>query len=952
MSREEFIMPDERLLPEFTADGHLEEGTVHAWLDDAFDVDAAAVVAAHVDGCASCAALVAEARGLMAGSSRILAALDVTPAGVVPAEDAARTAARIADAVPDVPPDVPRDVVPLNTRARNAGTRRGIRPWWYSAAAAAVLVLGLGSTVWLRGGKDLANDTTEGVSQMAKKTEEPVVAPSAVPPMAAPMAAPVAPPVASSESPAVARLVVPAPAPAASAPSPVAVTGDLAARRDAPRDEPRNERRAAAVAEATPAAPPPVVAPAAAPAPAAAMARAPLAMSSATAVPVATDVGTADAAPRRVVVTGTVVDASAAQALQQARVQITAAQGGGRALLTQSTAADLLGRFSVTFDRLVPNTVLSIRTYSIGYEIATTQHTVQSDTVRVTVRLTRATMTLSGVVTAAEPVRKETARLSAVATAAAPPVAPSATAPSPAYGVMGGVARGIEMTAPRRRAAADAAMNGTDAARPPRPYPGQPGNREQYDRIEDNPFLGVSNNPLSTFSIDVDRASYGNVRRFLQRGQRPPADAVRIEELINYFPYELREPRGNDPVAITTEVTAAPWQPRHQLVRIALQSKRIATEALPPNNLVFLIDVSGSMMSPDKLPLVKSSLQLLVNQLRPQDRVAIVAYAGAAGLVLPSTSGDEKERIMQAIDRLEAGGSTAGGAGIELAYRTAREHFLEQGNNRVILATDGDFNVGVSSDGELERLIERRRTEGTYLTILGFGTGNYQDAKMEKLAKRGNGNYAYVDGIDEARKMLVREMGATLLTVANDVKLQIEFNPRRVQAYRLIGYEDRLLRNEDFTDDRKDAGDLGAGHQVTALYEIVPVGVSGTISLPESEARRYEQPETAPRTPANDGELLFVNLRYKRPGESTSRLLTQPVKAQTGRGSTDMRFASSVAAFGMLLRDSPYKGNTSAAQVLEQARAALGEDEGGYRAEFVRLVERYRDLGVRAGERR
>lgn len=955
MSREEFIMPDERLLPEFTADGHLEEGTVHAWLDDAFDVDATALVAAHVGGCASCAALVAEARGLMAGSSRILAALDVTPAGVVPAADAARTAARIADAVPEVAPDVPRNVVPLNARARNAGARRNIRPWWYSAAAAAVLVLGLGSTVWLRGGKELANDTTEGASaQAAKKAEEPAVAAAAPASAEARSAAPsAAPPVASSKSPTVEPLVLPTPAPAASAPSPAAaVTRDLAARRDAPRDEPRNERRAAAVAEATPAAPPPVVAPAAAPAPAAAMARAPLAMSSATAVPVA-DAGATEAAPRRVVVTGTVVDASTAQALR-AQVQITATQGGGRAPLTQSTTTDLLGRFSVTFDRLAPSTVLNIRTYSIGYEIARTQHTVQSDTVRVTVRLPRATMTLSGVVTnsASEPSSQEKARLSATVTTAAPPVAPSATAPSPAYGVAGGVARGVEMIAPRRRAAADAATNTTDAAHPPRPYPGQPGNREQYDRIEDNPFLGVGNNPLSTFSIDVDRASYGNVRRFLQRGQRPPADAVRIEELINYFPYELREPRGNDPVAITTEVTAAPWQPRHQLVRIALQSKRIQTEALPPNNLVFLIDVSGSMMSPDKLPLVKSSLQLLVNQLRPQDRVAIVTYAGAAGLVLPSTSGDEKERIMQAIDRLEAGGSTAGGAGIELAYRTAREHFMEHGNNRVILATDGDFNVGVSSDGELERLIERRRTEGTYLTILGFGTGNYQDAKMEKLAKRGNGNYAYVDGIDEARKMLVREMGATLLTVANDVKLQIEFNPRRVQAYRLIGYEDRLLRNEDFTDDRKDAGDLGAGHQVTALYEIVPVGVSGTISLSEPESRRYEPLEGAPRGSANDGELLFVNLRYKRPGESASRLLTQAVKAQTGRGSADMRFASSVAAFGMLLRDSPYKGNTSAAQVLEQARAALGEDEGGYRAEFVRLVERYRDLGVRAGERR
>jgi Ca-activated chloride channel homolog len=482
------------------------------------------------------------------------------------------------------------------------------------------------------------------------------------------------------------------------------------------------------------------------------------------------------------------------------------------------------------------------------------------------------------------------------------------------------------------------------------------GDREQYDRIEDNPFLGVRNNPLSTFSIDVDRASYSNVRRFLMNGQRPPKDAVRIEELINYFPYDLPEPRGNEPVSITSEVTAAPWQPQHRLVRLGLQARRIETADLPPNNLVFLIDVSGSMNEWNKLPLVKQSLRLLVNELRPQDRVAIVAYAGAAGLVLPSTSGEQKTRIMEAIDRLESGGSTAGGAGIELAYRTAREHFLDRGNNRVILATDGDFNVGVSSDGELERLVEQRRRDGTYLTVLGFGSGNVQASKMEKLSKVGNGNFAYVDTPAEARKVLVEEMGATLLTVANDVKLQVEFNPARVQAYRLIGYENRLLATEDFNDDSKDAGDIGAGHQVTALYEVVPTGVQGTVTVRGVDSLRYVAPDRTTRSsPASSGgdELLFVKLRYKRPGSSSSQLLTHAVSSRVqARASTDLRFIASVASFGMLLRESEYRGNSSAAQVLEEARAALGNDKGGYRAQFIQLVEQWRALGITAGERR
>ncbi|MDQ6612169.1 MAG: VWA domain-containing protein [Gemmatimonadota bacterium] len=470
------------------------------------------------------------------------------------------------------------------------------------------------------------------------------------------------------------------------------------------------------------------------------------------------------------------------------------------------------------------------------------------------------------------------------------------------------------------------------------------GNREQYDRIEDNPFLAVSGNPRSTFSVDVDRASYGNVRRMLNQGGNPPADAVRIEEMVNYFPYTLPAPTGDAPVSITTEVAAAPWQNRHRLVRIALQARRIETAKLPPNNLVFLIDVSGSMMSADKLPLVKSSLRLLVDQMREQDRVAIVAYAGNAGLVLPSTSGSEKARIAEAIDRLEAGGSTAGGAGIQLAYKVAKENFQRDGNNRVILATDGDFNVGASSDGEMERLVESKRIEGTYLTVLGFGTGNYQDAKMKKLAKIGNGNYAYVDEIAEARKVLVHELGATLLTVANDVKLQVEFNPAAVKAYRLIGYEDRLLRDEDFIDDRKDAGDIGSGHSVTAFYEVVPVGVTGTTEIRASDGLRYAKPSEETRAKAN--EMMYVKLRYKRPGDSTSQLMTHVVDTRDDRvtASNDFRFAASVASFGMLLRNSDYKGNANGASVLTMAREAAGRDDGGYRAEFVRLVERWQNI--------
>ena len=471
--------------------------------------------------------------------------------------------------------------------------------------------------------------------------------------------------------------------------------------------------------------------------------------------------------------------------------------------------------------------------------------------------------------------------------------------------------------------------------RPPR----ERANTEAYDHIDENPFRSPRVAPLSTFSVDVDRASYSNVRRFLERGQLPPKDAVRIEELVNYFPYDDAAPssRGG-PFRVSTEVAAAPWNPRHDLVRVALRARDVDMRRAAPSNLVFLIDVSGSMNGPGRLPLVKESLALLVHQLREQDRVAIVVYAGNAGLVLPSTSGDDKQRILAALDGLEAGGSTAGGAGIRLAYDVAQRNFIVGGTNRVILCTDGDFNVGQSSDGELVNLIEQRRKEGSYLTILGFGMGNYKDAKMEKLAGAGNGNYGYIDDLLEARKMLVTEMGGTLVTVAKDVKLQVEFNPDRVQAYRLLGYEDRLLRDEDFANDAKDAGDVGAGHTVTALYEVVPRGVPLDVTLPDVAALRYQAP--AARARASNDELLHVALRYKAPDGERSELETYPVRAEGRNASESMRFASAVAGFGMLLRESPFARELTWDRVLDLARGAKGRDEEGYRADFIRLAEK------------
>jgi Ca-activated chloride channel family protein len=465
-------------------------------------------------------------------------------------------------------------------------------------------------------------------------------------------------------------------------------------------------------------------------------------------------------------------------------------------------------------------------------------------------------------------------------------------------------------------------------------------NTEEYSRITDNRFLAALTNPLSTFSIDVDRASYSNVRRFLAQGQRPPADAVRIEELVNYFSYDYAEPEERDPFTIAADAAPAPWNRRHQLVRIGIQGKRYQSREIPPSNLVFLIDVSGSMMTEDKLPLVKRAFHTLVQHLGARDRVAIVVYAGQAGLVLPSTPGSDKETILSAIDRLEAGGSTAGGAGIRLAYDVARRNFMPEGNNRVILATDGDFNVGVSSTSELTRLIEDRRQEGTYLTVLGFGTGNYKDGRMEALADKGNGNYAYIDNILEAQKVFGSELTGTLFTIAKDVKIQVEFNPSRVKAYRLIGYENRLLAKEDFNDDTKDAGELGAGHSVTALYEVVPVDSDEDFALITTDSLRYQRPSFP--VDGHQSEWLTVKLRYKPPTSDNSRLLALRLTDNQvhSRLDGDFAFAAAVAEFGMLLRDSEFKGDASWGNVRELARRGMGEDVNGLRAEFLSLVGR------------
>jgi len=470
-------------------------------------------------------------------------------------------------------------------------------------------------------------------------------------------------------------------------------------------------------------------------------------------------------------------------------------------------------------------------------------------------------------------------------------------------------------------------------------------NTEDYDHITENGFKKVTDDPLSTFSIDVDAASYSNVRRFLQNNQLPPAGAVRSEEMINYFKYQYPQPTGNDPFSINTELSDCPWNSQNKLLLIGLQGKNIAVDKLPPSNLVFLIDVSGSMMTENKLPLVKASMKMLTDQLRENDRISIVVYAGRAGVALPATDGSDKIKIKTAIDALEAGGSTAGGEGIQMAYKIAQENFLKEGNNRIILCTDGDFNVGASSDDALVRMIEQERNKGIYLTVLGYGMGNYKDNKMQQLADKGNGNHAYIDGLSEAKKVLVNEFGGTLFTIAKDVKLQLEFNPALVAGYRLIGYENRMLNKEDFNDDKKDAGELGSGHAVTALYEIIPAGVKSPF-LKNVDPLKYRD-DKKKKTPSFNNEIVTIKFRYKAPDGNDSKLIVHPVNNQSlafKDVSDNFRFAASVAGFAMLLRNSEYKENATYNTVLQMAGRSLGKDEEGYRKEFISLVKKAEEL--------
>ena len=472
-------------------------------------------------------------------------------------------------------------------------------------------------------------------------------------------------------------------------------------------------------------------------------------------------------------------------------------------------------------------------------------------------------------------------------------------------------------------------------------------NTEAYDKIVDNPFRQTASEPLSTFSIDVDTASYANVRRFLTQNMLPPKDAVRIEEMLNYFAYHDAPPSKSSehPFAVHVEVADCPWNAQHRLARIGIAARPIDQSQRPPSNLVFLVDVSGSMQQPNKLPLVQWSLQRLVEQLGENDQVAMVVYAGASGLVLPSTSCLHKAEIMSAIDQLRAGGSTNGGAGIQLAYDVATQHFIKNGTNRVILATDGDFNVGVSNQGDLIRLIEAKARSGVFLSVLGYGMGNIKDSNLEKIADKGNGHYAYIDSPREAYKVLVEEMGSTLVTVAKDVKIQVEFNPAKVGAFRLIGYENRIMAHQDFNDDTKDAGEIGAGHHVTALYELVPPGKEG--ELPGIDPLKYTKP-AASKSPSN--ESFTVKLRYKRPDGDTSRRLEYGVVDQGhsfAQASDDLKFASAVAGFGMLLRDSADKGSMTYPGVLEIAEATLAKDSSGYRREFVAAVRQAKAVSGR-----
>jgi Ca-activated chloride channel homolog len=599
-------------------------------------------------------------------------------------------------------------------------------------------------------------------------------------------------------------------------------------------------------------------------------------------------------------VAGTVTDA-AGKAVPGAAIRLE-----GNGVPPYSTVSDIAGAFTIP---RIPVARYSLTVSLAGFTTYTTRISIVAEqTTRVNVSLRPAGL------------NEKVDALASPAVAAPPPP---------------GQAAQLELSI-----AARAIPRGSIASAPP-PWPGAPRrpgefNTESYDRIDDNPFRRAAQDPLSTFSIDVDTASYANVRRFLNSGSMPPADAVRIEEMINYFRFDYPRPVNGVPFAVTTELTACPWNPAHRLALIGLQAQTVDLDKVPARNLVFLLDVSGSMEPPDKLPLVRTAMRMLVDTLTARDRIAIVVYAGASGIVLPSTSGAHKERIHEAIGRLEAGGSTNGGEGITLAYQVAQEQFVKGGINRVILATDGDFNVGVTNQGDLTRLIEAKRASGIFLSVLGVGTGNVKDSTMEKLADRGNGNYAYLDSLHEARKVLVNEGGATLVTVAKDVKIQVEFNPANVAAYRLIGYENRMLMNQDFNDDRKDAGEIGAGHTVTALYEIVPAGAE--VNVPGVDPLKYQRP-APPATRVAGDELMTVKLRYKAPDADVSKLIAMPVKNQPREMSGNIGFAAAVAEFGMLLRQSEHGGASSYARASALAKRFRGPDPDGYRAEFVRLVE-------------
>jgi len=471
------------------------------------------------------------------------------------------------------------------------------------------------------------------------------------------------------------------------------------------------------------------------------------------------------------------------------------------------------------------------------------------------------------------------------------------------------------------------------------PVPAEP-TQEDYDAFVENAFESPKTAPLSTFSIDVDNASYTNIRRFLNNGQQVPKDAVRVEEMVNFFKYTYPQPKDENPFSINTEVSESPWNPNNKILKIGLQGKNIPTNDLPASNLVFLIDVSGSMSDMNKLPLLKQSLKILVNELRAKDKVAIVVYAGAAGMVLPPTSGDEKKTIIDALDKLQSGGSTAGGAGIELAYKTATENFIKGGNNRVILATDGDFNVGSTSNSDMEKLIEDKRKTGVFLTCLGYGMGNYKDSKMEILADKGNGNYAYIDNIQEANRFLGKEFKGSMFAIAKDVKIQIEFNPKQVQAYRLIGYENRKLRAEDFKNDAIDAGELGSNHTVTALYEIIPAGVKSNYLTSQADDLKYTKTENNSSNYTN--ELATIKFRYKKPDGDKSIEMVQVIDNKSvtmGKASDDMKFSTAVAWFGLKLRDSKLIADKSSEEIVKLAKQGNSNDAEGYKAEFIRLVE-------------